>query len=119
MKRLIVVMLFAFISVVLPRNFYSQVPDNKNIVQDTTKHKTKLYGYIFTKLGRINTRSEGLEYYIQLENYKEIHINKKAALFHDDETLNKFVGKKVKIEGEFNGTVIVYKTIVEDNRLGM
>jgi len=97
MKRLLVLFFFLFAVSVFAQNV------NVNdllATQDTTKKNTKYEGFIFTKLGSIGTRSEGPEYYIQLYNYKEIHIIKNGITFQSDKVLDKFVGKKAIIEGE-------------------
>lgn len=91
--------------------------------------KLKTYvGIIKSKIERIGTRSEGLEYYIKLENpnefgQTELLIRKKVHLWENDPVLQKYLGKKVLLIGEpvfvkhakFEGTSksesIIYKEI--------
>ncbi|MFW9936394.1 MAG: hypothetical protein ACFFD5_02015 [Candidatus Thorarchaeota archaeon] len=62
-------------------------------------------GIIRSKLDRIGTRSEGPEYYIELEHpnelgQKELHIRKEVNLWENDPVLHKYIGKKVSLIGE-------------------
>lgn len=61
-------------------------------------------GFLFSKLFRIGTRSEGPEYFLQdlqqQENNLELEIKKQVELWQEDPRLQLFLGHKVTIRGE-------------------
>ena len=71
----------------------------------------KFDGYLFSKLYRIGSKSEGPEYFFQQWDYSEIQIVKKANLWEEDPKLHQFLGKKATIEGSFVQGGIQYNTI--------
>ena len=85
-------------------------------------------GMLIFKTERIGTKSEGPEYYIDLEEpndfgQTELAIRKEVHLWQEDPALHDFVGRKVQLQGEpiytrivkFEGTIksegIIYKEI--------
>jgi hypothetical protein len=85
-------------------------------------------GILTAKKEHIDTKSEGPEYYIQLEEPNdfgqlELAIRKEVHLWQKDPVLHKFIGQKVTLIGEpiytkhvkFEGTIksegIIYKEI--------
>ena len=85
-------------------------------------------GILISKKERIGTKSEGPEYYIDLEEpndfgQTELAIRKEVHLWQEDPVLHKFIGQKVQLQGEpiytkivkFEGTIksegIIYKDI--------
>jgi hypothetical protein len=68
-------------------------------------------GYLFSKLHLIGSRSEGPIYLLQRWDYSENPVIKKAAPFQEDPNLQKFLGKKVTIEGTFRQDGILYEKI--------
>jgi hypothetical protein len=86
------------------------------------------YGILISRRSNIGTKSEGPEYYINLEETNEfgqteLFVRKKAHLWQADSVLHKYIGKKVKLKGEpiyskhvkFEGKIksegIIYKEI--------
>ncbi len=73
----------------------------------------KYNGFLFSKLGGIGSKSEGPTYFLQQFDYKEIMVIKKVPLWKEDPSLQKFLGKKVTIEGKMNNMGIVYEKIID------
>jgi hypothetical protein len=71
----------------------------------------KFEGFLFSKLHLIGSRSEGPIYNLQHWDYSEIKIKKKTNLWEEDPELQKFLGKKVVIEGEKESDEITYSKI--------
>lgn len=73
-------------------------------------------GFLFAKLERIRTRSEGPEYYLQflgeLDDTKDFHIKKHSELWKIDPKLHPFLAQKIKIKGELEDSIIKYNEIV-------
>ena len=70
-------------------------------------------GFLFSKLQRIGSRSEGPDYFLQGWDYSETPVIKKAYLWEEDPTLQPFLGKKVTILGELTDGGIEYQKISE------
>lgn len=68
-------------------------------------------GHLFSRTERIGTRSEGPEYYLRLENGREIHVIKKAELWEKDPELQKMIDRKVWISGNLMDGELIYKEI--------
>jgi hypothetical protein len=72
-------------------------------------------GFLFAKLERIGTRSEGPEYYLQFlgENAdtKDFHIQKQSELWKIDPQLHPFLAQKVTIKGDIKDSIIQYEEI--------
>ncbi len=68
-------------------------------------------GYLFSKLDRIRSKSEGPEYFLQQFDYQEYPVIKKAHPWLKDETLHPFLNKKVTIEGDMAISGIVYESV--------
>jgi hypothetical protein len=85
-------------------------------------------GTITSKKERVGTKSEGPEYYIELDEpndlgQSKLAIRKEVHLWQEDPLLHKYIGQKVKLNGEpiytkyvkFEGTIksegIIYKEI--------
>ena len=69
-------------------------------------------GILISKKERIGTKSEGPEYYIELEEpndfgQTELAIRKEVHLWQEDPILHRYVGQKVQLEGEPIYTKIV------------
>ncbi|MCX5799808.1 MAG: hypothetical protein NTX17_00210 [Candidatus Eisenbacteria bacterium] len=69
-------------------------------------NSVEVSGFIFSILDRIGTKSEGVEYYLQLlerydsfDNMKKYHIEKKAEPWKVDVKLQPLSGCMVKIKG--------------------
>ncbi|MEI8202531.1 MAG: hypothetical protein WCH34_05935 [Bacteroidota bacterium] len=77
------------------------------------ENEVKLKGFLFSKLANIGSKSEGPAYFLQLQNYEEIKIEKKATLWEIDKTLQPFLGKKVEIEGYFVEHILNYNQVKE------
>lgn len=75
------------------------------------KEMKRFDGYLFSKLDKIGSKSEGPVYILQKWDYKEIPIVKKAELWKKDTALHKFLGKKVNIEGVLREKEIHYEKI--------
>ena len=71
-------------------------------------------GFLFSRLFRIQSKSEGPEYFLQqLIQEVDIPIKKDAELHEEDKILQEFLGKKVIVSGEFVEDKIVYSGIVK------
>ena len=68
-------------------------------------------GFLFSKLGRIGTKSEGPDYFLQLKDYSEVPIIKKAELWQPDPELQKCLGKKVEIVAKHDPTYLEYESV--------
>ena len=77
------------------------------------KPVTKFDGYLFSKLDKIGSKSEGPIYFLQKWNYLEIIVVKKVPPWKEDPQIHKFLGKKVTIEGDLRQGRIHYKKILD------
>lgn len=75
------------------------------------KEMKKFDGYLFSKLDKIGSRSEGPVYILQQWDSKEISVVKKVELWKKDTVLHKYLGKKVTIEGVLREKKIHYEKI--------
>ena len=73
----------------------------------------KFTGFIYSRLERINSRSQGPEYFLQTGEQIEddIPIHKKANLWEVDSQLQKNLATIVSIDGEIADNKLAYKTI--------
>jgi hypothetical protein len=71
----------------------------------------KYDGYLFAKLDKIGTKSEGPVYYLQLFDNKDVCIKKKSELWENDPVLHNCLGKKVTITGTLKNNKLVYDSI--------
>lgn len=69
-------------------------------------------GYLYAKLERLGTFSEGPEYYLQGRHGEEDRIVKKAELWKEDPILHDLLGERVIVYGEKTANGIVYERIV-------
>ncbi|MCX6669133.1 MAG: hypothetical protein NTV25_04905 [Methanothrix sp.] len=75
---------------------------------------TKKYeGLVFVKHGRIGTRSEGPDYYLQTKNHEYGLIHERELLFKPDYYLEFFCRKMVAAEGTLEGNNIRISHIEE------
>jgi hypothetical protein len=79
---------------------------------------SELSGYLFSKLGRIGSRSEGPDYFLQQFDRsmhpvveKVIPIHKKANLWEDDPVLRKYLAMEVDIHGRIVGGHLHYREV--------
>jgi len=68
-------------------------------------------GFVFSKLHRIGSKSEGPSYFLQQFDYSEFPIEKKAHLWEEDPSLQKVLGTKVTIGGEMPAGRLLYDSI--------
>lgn len=68
-------------------------------------------GYLFAKLARLGSKSEGPEYYLQMKDGKELLVLKKTELWEEDPALEEFLGERVEILGEWVEKGIEYKRV--------
>ena len=78
----------------------------------------ELSGFLFSKLGRINSRSEGPDYFLQQFDRSErpivekvIPIHKEAPLFKEDPVLQKHLAMEVTLSGRIVDGHLHYKEI--------
>lgn len=71
----------------------------------------KFDGYLFSKLDKTGSKSEGPVYILQQWDYTEIPVVKKVELWKEDPKLHEFLGKKVTIEGVLREKEIHYEKI--------
>lgn len=75
----------------------------------------KFHGYLFAKLGRIQSKSEGPDYFLQMLDGKfigkELPILKKTHPWLEDPQLHVHLGSKVAVLGKYDGTVIDYQEV--------
>lgn len=71
----------------------------------------ELEGFLFSKLGRIGSKAEGPDYYLQLFDSTEIPIVKKAHLWQEDPLLQKHLATKVTLSGYFEDNRFQYEKI--------
>lgn len=73
------------------------------------------HGYLFAKLARIGSKSEGPEYFLQQwdgqGNTTDTHIKKQDNLWQIDAKLHKFLARKVTILGTLKEKTIEYEEI--------
>ena len=77
-----------------------------------------LEGFLFSKLGRIGSKSEGPDYFLQQFDRSErpvvekvIPIRKEAHLFEEDPVLQKYIAMEVAIRGRIEDGRITCKEI--------
>ena len=71
-------------------------------------------GYLFSKLGRVGTRSEGPDYFLQQLDGSEVPIVKQTEyLWQGDSTLQSLLAKKVRIEGRLDPQGIHYDLVLD------
>lgn len=72
-------------------------------------------GFLFSKLFRIGTSSEGPEYFLQdlqqQENNLELGITKQVRLCQEDPCLQRYLGQKVTILGELVDGQLIYESV--------
>ena len=76
----------------------------------------KFSGFLFAKLDRIGSKSEGPEYYLQQWNDDcsitwDNHIEKKADAWETDPKLHAYLAKKATLTGNLSETTIKYEKI--------
>jgi len=75
----------------------------------------KFYGYLFGKLYRIGSKSEGPEYFLQQwdgqGNTTDTPIQKKGNLWEIDPILHKYLAQKVTISGTLREKKLQYEDI--------
>ncbi|HEX6901983.1 MAG TPA: hypothetical protein VF789_19850 [Thermoanaerobaculia bacterium] len=78
----------------------------------------ELSGFLFSKLGRINSRSEGPDYFLQQFDRsarpiaeKVIPVHKEAPLFKEDPVLQKCLAMEVTVSGRIVDGCLHYKEI--------
>ena len=71
------------------------------------------YGYLFSKLHLIGSKSEGPSYYLQQWDYTEVLVQKKVHPWLPDPTLHKFLNQKVTIVGKVGPQGIHYYQIYD------
>ena len=78
----------------------------------------EISGFLFSKLGRIGTRSEGPDYFLQQFDRskspiveKVIPIHKEVHLFEKDPILQKYLAMEVAIDGRILDGYLHYKEI--------
>lgn len=72
-----------------------------------------LKGFLFCKLDRIGTRSEGPEYFLQQDDYTEIKIIKKATPWEEDPDLHPMLATKITLDGTIEEGAIIYAGIAK------
>jgi hypothetical protein len=68
-------------------------------------------GYLSSRMERIGSKSEGPEYYLTMDDGREIHVVKKAELWEEDPALQKFIDRKVWIGGSLTDGELNYTEI--------
>ena len=68
-------------------------------------------GYLVSRTERIGTKSEGPEYYLRLEDGREIHVIKNADLWKEDPRLQEKVGVEVWVLGTLVDGEMIYKEV--------
>ncbi|KIX13928.1 BsuPI-related putative proteinase inhibitor [Dethiosulfatarculus sandiegensis] len=76
-------------------------------------------GYLFSKLHLIGSKSEGVSYFLQLSDYEEVYVTKKAVLWQQDEVLHPYLNQKVSIKGELVQGALQYEEISPLGYLGI
>lgn len=78
----------------------------------------ELSGFLFSKLARIGTRSEGPDYFLQQFDRsaspiveKVIPIHKEVDLWKEDPVLQKYLGTEVAVHGHLEEGHLYYKEI--------
>ena len=71
-------------------------------------------GFLFSKLDKIGSKSEGPVYYLQLlvATEKELRIEKKCNAWEQDKVLQAHLGTKITIEGEMISGLLRYESVV-------
>jgi hypothetical protein len=76
------------------------------------------HGYLFSKLYRIGSKSEGPEYFLQqwddAGKTTDTPIQKKGGLWEKDPVLHKYLAQKVTISGTLKEKIIQYEEIKSD-----
>ena len=70
-------------------------------------------GLVLIKQGRIGSRSEGPDYYLQTKKHEYILNYKRGSLFETDPFLESFSGKMVEVIGIQEGNEIKVSSIIE------
>jgi hypothetical protein len=68
-------------------------------------------GRLVSRTERVGTKSEGPEYYLVLEDGREVHIVKNANLWEDDPRLHKMLEGEVWVSGALVGGELIYSRI--------
>ena len=71
----------------------------EELIQETEKGLTKWEGYLFAKLTALGSKSEGPLYALQLEDGKELPIQKKVLPWMEDPVLQTCLGERVTVYG--------------------
>lgn len=70
-------------------------------------------GFLFMRLERVGTRSEGPEYFLQrFDENPDLHIRKNVAPWQDEPALRKYLAMKVTITGVVQNSEMAYSSIV-------
>jgi len=69
-------------------------------------------GFMFSKLHLIGSKSEGPVYFLQSFDYRENIVIKQTHPWKEDPNLQKFLAKKVTIEGQVTQRGIAYKQVM-------
>lgn len=75
------------------------------------KALTEFEGFLFAKLDKIGSKSEGPVYFLQSWDEKETELIKKVKPWQEDPVLEPYLNKKVIVFGEKAGGMIDYKKI--------
>ncbi|MBN1574039.1 MAG: hypothetical protein JW984_12655 [Deltaproteobacteria bacterium] len=68
-------------------------------------------GFLFSRIERVGTKSEGPEYYLRTDGGEEIHLFKNATLWREDPVLQGYVNKRVSISGDLYEKELFYKEV--------
>lgn len=90
----------------------------KVTVTGEVSNMARFDGYLFSKLKAIGSKSEGPFYFLQRWDYSETPVIKKTMSWEEDPNLQKFLGKKVIIEGTLEQKGIRYEKIEKNPQLG-
>jgi hypothetical protein len=74
---------------------------------------TTYYGWLFSKLDRIGSRSEGPEYFLQGQDYSVIRVIKKTYPWVNDKNLHQRLGSIVAITGTGHIGGLEYESVEE------
>ncbi|MCX6677440.1 MAG: hypothetical protein NTU95_05785 [Methanothrix sp.] len=70
-------------------------------------------GLVFVKQGRVGSRSEGPDYYLQTKKHEYVLSYKRGSLFEPDPFLESFCGKMVEVIGTQDGNEIKVSSIIK------
>ncbi|GEM_PF-2616045 len=68
-------------------------------------------GFLFSRIERVGTKSEGPEYYLRADGGDEIHLHKNAILWKEDPVLQEHIDKRVSVSGDLIGNELFYKKV--------